>query len=337
MRQLERFANATRTPVGFMFLSSPPREEIPIPDFRTVAGRTLERPSPDLLETIYIAQRRQDWYRSHARANGLAEVTVVGAASLQDDPQDVAASIRQTLAFTMEERKSARTWEAALTHFSEQAEAIGILVTRSGIVGNNTHRPLDPAEFRGFALSDSWAPLVFVNGADARAAQMFTLAHELAHVWLGETGLSDLDPVAPSITIERWCNHVAAEVLIPLHEARQIYDQTQDAAPQIPVIARHFKVSALVVLRRLLDAEWLNRETFRALYEAELARIAASRTPSGGDYYRTTASRVSKRLVRAVVSGTLEGQTSFTEAFQLLGCKDTRTFRKLSETVGIPV
>ena len=215
LKQLEQFARATRTPVGYFFLSAPPDEEVPIPDLRTVGDRGVRRPSPDLLDTIYQCQQRQDWYRDYARGIGLDPVPHVGSLSMATPVGEAASALTAAMSFSVERRGP--NWSEAFGYLRDRAEDSGVLVMVSGVVGSNTHRKLDPAEFRGFALADPLAPLVFVNGADTKAAQIFTLAHELAHIWLGESALSDADlGVQATHDVERWCNGVAAEVLVPL-------------------------------------------------------------------------------------------------------------------------
>jgi transcriptional regulator with XRE-family HTH domain len=191
LKQLESFAKATHTPVGYLFLQEPPVERIPIPDFRTIGNERIGHPSPDLLDTVYICQQRQEWYRDFARSEGEESVPFVGSTHLTDDVEAAAATIRRALGFDVEERRQMPTWTDALRRFIEQADALGALVMVNGVVGSNNRRKLDPQEFRGFALADNLAPLVFINGADTKAAQMFTLAHELAHIWLGLPAVSD--------------------------------------------------------------------------------------------------------------------------------------------------
>ncbi|MDQ1502575.1 MAG: hypothetical protein QOD57_302, partial [Actinomycetota bacterium] len=215
LKQLEDFARATHTPVGFLFLPEPPNEQVPIPDYRTMADVGVPQPTADLLDTIFQCQQRQEWYRSFAEVNQETPIPFVGSLSTAAPIEEAAATIRSTLEFDVEQRGP--TFTEALRRLAEEAESRGILVMVNGVVGTNTHRKLNPREFRGFALVDPLAPLVFVNGADTKAAQVFTLAHELAHIWLGDTALSDADlTVLPSRAAERWCNEVAAEFLVPL-------------------------------------------------------------------------------------------------------------------------
>jgi Zn-dependent peptidase ImmA (M78 family) len=338
LKQLESFARATHTPVGFLFLEEPPVERVPIPDFRTVGNEHIGRPSPDLLDTVYLCEQRQEWYRNHARSMGEDLLAFVGSVQVTDDVVQTAAFIRDTLGFDIEERRQMPTWTDALRRFIEQADVLGVLVMVSGVVGSNNRRKLDPHEFRGFALSDPLAPLVFVNGADTKAAQMFTLAHELAHIWLAQSALSDAEAsVVPEHDVERWCNQVAAELLVPLDVLRDEYDRGADLSTEVNRLARRFKVSTLVVLRRMHDAGGLTRRQLWEAYEAELERLRALPKGSGGDFYLTLGARASKRFARALVVSTFEGRSSFTEAFRLLGFKKMATFRELGHSLGLGI
>lgn len=334
-KQLEAFAKATHAPIGFFFLPEPPVEVVPIPDFRTVRDAGVKRPSPDLLDALYICQQRQDWYRDFARTEGEDPIAFVGSLKTTDDVQTAAATIRDSLGFDVARRAAIPTWTDALRSSIEGADRSGVLVMVSGVVGNNNRRKLDPDEFRGFALADPHAPLVFVNGADTKAAQMFTLAHELAHIWLGETALSDVDPKAPPASgVERWCNAVAAELLVP---AAMLREQQRRApiADEAQRLARHFKVSTLVILRRLRDVGGLSSDAYWNAYEAEMTRLRARPASSGGDFYLTQGARLSKRFARALVVSTLEGRSTFSEAFRLLGVSTSATFYELGRSLGV--
>jgi len=337
IKQLEHFANATHTPVGFLFLKQRPEESVPIPDYRTVRDAVVHRPSPDLLDMIYICQQRQDWYRDHLRSASHETLQFVGSARVADDVIDSAARIRHAVGLDLEERGRLPTWTDALRRLIDQVDALGVLVMVSGVVGSNTRRKLSPQEFRGFALVDQLAPLIFINGADSKAAQMFTIAHELAHVFLGQSAVSDSQALeVPTHLTEGWCNRVAAELLVPLEDVRKEHKRDAELAIEVSRLARRYKVSTLVVLRRLYDAERIERDVFREAYADELDRIReATSKGSGGNFYLTLGARSSKRFARALVGSALEGHTPFTEAFRLLGFKKMSTFNEVARTLGV--
>ena len=243
------------------------------------------------------------------------------------------------MGFDLAVRWECPSWADALRLFIRQADEAGVLVMVSGIVMSNNRRHLDPAEFRGFALCDPLAPLIFINGKDTKAAQMFTLAHELAHIWLGASALSNLG-AAPNTGCRReevWCNAVAAELLVPLDAMRSDLRRNEPLPDALSRLARTFKVSTLVVLRRLLDAGWLTRERFDAAWaqENERLRNLVQAGNGGGDFYRTTVARVGRRFARALVVSTFEGQTLYRDAFRMLGVKKTETFNKLGREAGV--
>lgn len=339
LKQLEKFANATHTPLGLLFLPEPPVEAVPIPDMRTLGNVGVQQTSADLLDTIYQCQQRQDWYREHALMNGFDEVPFVGTATVREPVEEVASQIRGALDFGLDERATFPNWEHALRQLIDRIEAVGVLVMVSGVVGSDPHRKLDPSEFRGFALADPLAPLIFVNGADTKAAQIFTLIHELAHIWLGGSALSDAAMTAKDgPKAELWCNQVAAEVLVPLHALVEEF-QGVVSVDELERLARTYRVSTLVILKRLFDAKALTWDEYIEAYGAEKQRVMSfldgRRSDGGGNYYYTQPLRLSRSFSRAVIASALEGSTAYRDAYQLLGTKKHATFENLAEELGV--
>ncbi|MBC6437831.1 MAG: ImmA/IrrE family metallo-endopeptidase [Rhodobacteraceae bacterium] len=339
LRQAQAFARAVYVPVGALFLSRPMDAPLPIPDFRTLPSRSVTGPSPNLLEAIYTCQERQNWYRDFARATGQPERAFIGGATPATPPAAAAADIGRTLGFTAPPFRGCAIWADALRMFIRHAEQAGVLVMVSGIVRSNTRRRLDVDEFRGFALADPLAPLIFINGADTKAAQMFTLAHELAHLWLGATALSNPNAAPEPGRQEMWCNAVAADLLVPMGAFRESLNGDEPRVDALERLARLFKVSALVILRRLLDAGRIDHARFDHEWNAEIKRgrdrAGQVRQSGGGDFHRTTLSRVGRRFARALITSTLEGQTLYRDAFQMLGISKTETLNKLGHAAGV--
>jgi Zn-dependent peptidase ImmA (M78 family) len=335
-KQLEAFANATHTPIGYLFLPAPPVEDVPIPDYRTI-GELVTQPSPDLLDTIYTCQQRQEWYREFMQSTGEDPLPFVGSLHLASNIEAAANAMRVALSFSIEERRQCPTWEEALRRFIAQADSLGVLVMVNSIVGNNTHRKLNPDEFRGFALVDKLAPLVFINSADTKSAQMFTLAHELAHIWLGRSALSDNAPITrPSNDVEKWCNQVAAELLVPLTVVRQEYRSGTELRTELDRLAKRFKVSTLVILRRIYDAGLISYEALSEAYQQELEFLRSIAKSAGkATFYPTHALRVGHRFARALVASTLEGRTLYGDAFRMLGVSKLSTFQQIGKNLQV--
>ena len=338
-KQLQHFAQTAHVPLGYLFLEEPPAEKVPIPDYRTIGNATVATPSPDLLETIYLCQMRQDWYHDHAASEGVAPLDFVGSVSEFDGVVQVADDIRREIRFEISDRGNYQNWEDARRKLIDSIEELGVLVMVSGIVGGATRRRLEPEEFRGFALADPLAPVIFVNGADTKAAQIFTLVHELAHIWAGHTGLSDARiSETQGQTREVWANMVAAEVLLPLSVIRSEYAGTT-AVSELERLAKKYRVSTLVVLGRIRDAGMLSWDDYRALFGLELDRIkqilADRGSSDGGNWHKTQPLRISRHFARAVIVDALEGRTLYRDAYTLLGAARHETFTSMAEELGV--
>lgn len=336
----QRLADKTHAPYGYLFLKEPPEDNLDIPDFRTLDDQRVRRPSTELIDTVDIAILRQDWYREFLIAEGEEPLAFVGSITPAMPVVEAAALIRDTMDLGTEVRRRESTWEDALRTMVAHIEERGVLVMRNGVVGNNTHRPLSVEEFRGFAIADEFAPLIFINGADYLSAQMFTLVHELVHVFAKASGISNLqDTYATGHATERFCNQVAAEVLVPEQELRPLHAAIRITGDPTDRLARHFKVSTMVMLRRLLDLQLISRQDFAQRVSAMKARFDAQRQerPSGGNFFNTHRTRTSGRFARALIASTLEGRTSYREALKLLGLAKYETFQKVAREFNFQV
>ena len=322
LRQMEIFANATFTPLGCLLLAEPPKEDTTIPYYRTAGGDPACGPSLGLAETVSTIRHRQDWMRDRLIAYGHDRLAYMGSAEHTDPVGDVALSMRRELGITGEWASGLDSWTGALRIMGDRMEDMGVFVSTSGMVGSNTRRALRVEEFRGFVLVDDYAPFVFVNGADARAAQMFTLAHGLAHVWLGRSASFDLHLLDPADDpVERACSRIAAEFLVPGEEMRQNWAGFGDNNVRYERASRHFKVSRLVVARRALDLGLIGKDAFLDLYNKECRPGVKSGGRGGGNHYANVDRRIGRRFARAVVSAARQEEILYREAYSLTEMK----------------
>ncbi len=320
--QLREFARRTLTPFGFLFLSKPPTEHLPVEHFRTVAATAPTRPSAELLSTVWTMQRRQSWMREYLIEKGDPPLPFVASARIDSPVETVTRQMRLALGLAEEWAAREARWTDALRCLRDAMDAAGILVVVNGVVGNNTHRRLNVDEFRGFVLVDEYAPLAFVNGADSKAAQMFTLGHELAHIFFGSSAAFDLREMRPAENeTEKACNRAAAEFLVPADALRALWVPGQDIDIALQAMARHFKVSELVVARRALDLSLMQREGFLRFYERRQAyyRQAMVSARQGGDFYVTQNLRIGRRFGRLVLEAVANNELLYSEAFALTG------------------
>lgn len=327
LRQAKNLARTLHIPFGYLFISEPPQERIPIPDLRTVVDDKRQTLSVDFIDLLNDVIRKHQWYIEYLQEQGASSLEFVKDYINSNDVDLVANSIKNKLGIDDELRHRIHSWEEFLRDCIRRAEELGILVLRSGIVGNNTRRKLSVAEFRGFTIYNRMAPLIFINGRDAKAAQIFTLAHELCHVWKGESGISNPDLSARQfnrdIEIEGFCNKVAAEILTPKATFLRTWDNNDSIEDNIDSLVHYYRVSSLVVLRRAYDLGLIEERSFYSQLGVEMEKHyrPLGNRDDGGDFYRTIKARNSNKLTSAILSAAFEGKLLYRDAARLLGVK----------------
>jgi Zn-dependent peptidase ImmA (M78 family) len=325
VKQLENFSERVHVPFGYMFLETPPHEDISFPFFRTGQNET-DRVSLNVFHTIQMLEDRQEWLVEYLKEIDADPLGFVGKYTHKSDYKEVGRDIRATLSLSLDWASKHPNWERALDHLALQIEEAGIIITFNGVVGNNTSRKIKVEECRGFVLVDEFAPFIFVNARDAKAAQMFTIVHELAHIWIGKSAGFDMKELIPADhAIEHFCNKVAAEFLVPEEYLRRKWTETKDFAK----LSKIFKVSSIVIARRALDLQLISKSHFFTFYHQRMAFFQSKKENqgSGGNFYATAKKRVGLRFAGYVNQAVKENKLLYRDAYRLTNLKGN-TYRE---------
>jgi Zn-dependent peptidase ImmA (M78 family)/DNA-binding XRE family transcriptional regulator len=331
IRQAQAIAAKTHIPLGYLYLNEPPIERLDLPDLRTVNGIQPNSPSSELLELAALMRERVSWYAEYLRDQGLTSNNCVGRRSSTEDVNQIVNDIRRILAIS--EGDYSADQDKYLRLLIKKIEQAGILVMKQATIRN--HRHLSVSEFRGFAISDPVAPLIFINFADVSCARLFTLIHELAHIWLGQSGISDAHPDTDK-AIEIKCNAIAAQFLVPEDQFLSSWQNERSWMENILQLRRQFRTSRWVIARRAESLGKITLPQYRE-YTAELRAEYVERDKNrkdGGDFYITKKSQISKPFSKAIVSEALSGKLLLREAGQLLDMRPPHVM-KYAQELGI--
>ena len=318
VNQLENFSKQVHVPYGYLFLPQPPKEQLPIPYFRT--GQQQGEPSLNVFDMVLILQQRQQWLTEYLSESGVDPLPFVGKFKVRHGYTAIVNDIRNTLNLAEDWASHCDSADKALDYLTHEIEDAGIIVNFSSIVANNTRRPITVDECRGFVLVNNFAPFMFVNAADAKGAQLFTIVHELAHVWLGlSAGFDNTKMLPANDPAELLCDQVAAEFLVPEALFIKLWARYSD----IQVLARYFKVSQIVIARRALDLGEFTKAEFFRFYNNYMAVFHAKKDNQGGggDFYLTQKKRLSLRFAAYVNQAVKENRLLYRDAYKITGLK----------------
>ncbi len=344
MTQAKNLARLVLKPVEMLMGSNPPVFKTGVADFRTVGNDEISNVSIQLEATLLHAQECQDWYSEMREDNGYAQIPFVGCISRNTPVVEAASIVSQLLGISDSDRQSCKDSKDYFKLIVRSIENKNILVMQSGNVGNNNKQKLDVEEFRGFALSDKYAPLIFVNTSDSANARTFTLVHEFVHLLLGNTGISapEANP-DPQNQVEQYCNAVASEYLLPAkmlnayYKAKGMLDYAK-----ISELAAMQKISFAVVVISARKHRLISQSTFDRLYAeyrqkciaaAESKRENVKKNKGRPPFEVVAAKRFGSLLIKAILTEVRYGALAPSEACHLLSVQKMKTVEKLGAYV----
>lgn len=341
-RQVEDMSKKTNIPFGYFFLDKPPVEECPIVEYRTVDSVSVTEPSRNLMDTVDLMTDIQEWMTEYVIENGQEKLEYVGSAAGTADVLSIANDIRKRLNLNRDWFVDRTNVPDSFRFIKRKMENIHVLVMMSGIVGNNTRRKLNTDEFRAFTLVNQYAPLIFINSCDSDSGKLFSLLHELVHVWVGQNSFynEQMGINSENQSIEKFCNAVAGEILVPTESFLEKWNNdNMDYLSEIEKMAKVFKCSRFVVARKALDNGKISQEIYKRVIGELINRFQEwqarqkEKKKTGGDYYRNLASKMDRNFITALERSAFEGRTQYTEIYRLTNT-NRKTFEKLLNEVG---
>lgn len=337
--QIEEFSKRSNIPLGYFFLKTPPVEQIDLLEYRTVDSIQLVNPSRNLVDTIQEMEKIQDWMKDYRRDLGFDKLSIVGCMEGIKRINFIVDRIRKDLELDdiwFERCKDARD---AFNHIRKQLEVCGVVVMMSGIVGKNTHRVLEVDEFRAFAMVDDWAPLIFINATDSNGAKLFSILHEVAHIWIGKNDLfNDRQSRMTGVSkTEVVCNAVAGELIVPENVFLDKWDICDmDIFEKITELARYFRCGEIVIARKAIDHKKIGKDIYDQVVQTAIENyklMKTSKQTNGGNYYGTMSSRLDGCFIRALCESVNMGRTTYTEAYRLTNTS-RKTFSEVAQRLG---
>lgn len=261
IKQAQTLAKAYKRPFALFFLPEIPRDFQPLQDFRKSGSKSLTTSSIFIIREI---QQKQAWISDVYSENQEEKLDFVGRFSIEDDPQSVAKDILDTLKINPALYKT----DNPIKEWIDAAESNGIFVSRTSFI--HSRLKLDSEELQGFAIADAHAPFVFVNSDDWNAPQLFTLVHELAHIWIAETGISnevepDLKQKDKFHPVELFCNEVAANALMPKEIILNFDSASFNNSKDVFKVAKQLGVSSFALLVRALNLNIISLPIYQKL------------------------------------------------------------------------
>jgi len=328
--QLLKMSKKYQRPLLVFYLNKPPKQGDRGEDFRTLPDAPSPEEDPTLDAVIRDIRVRQSLVKSLLKDEDAPMLDFIGSATIEDKKDTLAERIITKLSFERNTFFNQNSVKDAFDYLRQKIEGIGIFTLLIGNLGSH-HTNIPVEAFRGFTIADSIAPFIVINDRDAKTAWSFTALHEVVHLWLGKTGISD--PHSEN-QIERFCNDVAGEILLPEQDIACLDNihslSFDDAVAEITEFAEYRKLSRAMIAYKLRRTEKIEDNLWRKMadyFQQEWSEFQNqvkekhSKQQGGPNYYVVKRHRLGSSLLNLVKRALGEGSISYTKASKVLGVK----------------